>query len=114
MTARKVRCAQRLTCVGGGLGDRRDVDLAETVLLKCGVQGEALLVFTRNAALLATSMPQEAVKKLIVPLLVRAADQGGDCSQMMVHSAASDAQLSSNGTTAARLQATCRHPPCCR
>jgi hypothetical protein len=34
-------------------------------------------VFTRNAALLATSMPQEAVKKLIVPLLVRAADQGG-------------------------------------
>jgi hypothetical protein len=41
------------------------------------MQGEALLVFTRNAALLATSMPQEAVKKLIVPLLVRAADQGG-------------------------------------
>lgn len=39
-------------------------------------QGEALLVFTRNAALLATSMPQEAVKRLIVPLLVRAADQG--------------------------------------
>lgn len=33
-------------------------------------------MFTRNAALLATSMPQEAVKKLIVPLLVRAADQG--------------------------------------
>lgn len=33
-------------------------------------------MFTRNAALLATSMPQEAVKRLIVPLLVRAADQG--------------------------------------
>lgn len=40
------------------------------------MQAEALLVFTRNAALLASTMPQEAVKKLIVPLLVRAADQG--------------------------------------
>lgn len=37
-------------------------------------------MFTRNAALLATSMPQEAVRKLIVPLLVRAADQGAASS----------------------------------
>ena len=66
------------------------------------LQGEALLVFTRNAALLATSMPQEAVKKLIVPLLVRAADQGGDCHQLVVHSIADDPQLS-DGTTAPSL-----------
>ena len=39
-------------------------------------QGDALTVFTRNAALLATSMPAEAVRLCIVPLLVRAADQG--------------------------------------
>mmetsp|Transcript_17828 Transcript_17828/g.53724 ORF Transcript_17828/g.53724 Transcript_17828/m.53724 type:complete len:813 (+) Transcript_17828:225-2663(+) len=39
-------------------------------------KGDALTVFTRNAALLATSMPPEAVRLCIVPLLVRAADQG--------------------------------------
>lgn len=46
-------------------------------MLLCDVQGDALTVFTRNAALLATSMPPEAVRLCIVPLLVRAADQGG-------------------------------------
>lgn len=63
-------------------------------------QGEALLVFTRNAALLASTMPPEAVKKLIVPLLVRSADQGAPALASVQgpnHSQLNDAAQTSAG-----------------
>ena len=77
-------------------------------------QGEALLVFTRNAALLASVLPPEAVKKLILPLLVRAADQGAqrpNCSGCLNTSGGSLARACSHpsffGPSADELPCSC-------
>lgn len=61
--------------------DFMDWTLPGLLPVAASAKGEALTVFTRNAALLATTMPEEAVRQLIVPLLMRAADQGDAAAQ---------------------------------
>jgi len=46
------------------------------ILQSLWLQGDSLTLLTRSTTVLAPSLPPEAVKELIVPLLCRAADHG--------------------------------------